>query len=364
MGLFTGNKNLDLDQTDYLADVQLESYSEYTSVMEDTMYAYAESERAWMEMMQGVALQELAVLESTGSEMIYEAADIKGFFDKVINWFKGLWSKIAGIFSKFITQIGARLSDDKKFVEKYRNTVLKGQVNIPADGFDFKGHLFENLNKVSYAGAIDAWSKYTSMSGENYMSALNQEMEERKAVTKEYIAARKTNRTANMDKVRAAALGNGSTSIEQGKFVKEATKYLMGTSFETFKNQFDYNDICNEIANAKETKNVAKKAYTDLKKTINDAIKNIENIKKACIKKEDKSEGQDLRMSYANEIITDLKQVSTIYSTLNGVQLKCLNARYNQAKAIAYKLISYAKKSVKESAESDDEIFGFNFDLV
>lgn len=110
MGIFSRQtddmeNNVVKESVDYLADVKLASYSENTTLMEDSLMAVAESENEWNQMMQNVALQELAVLEATGQEMVYEAADKESFFTKVINWFKSLWSKIAGLFNKLIQSI-------------------------------------------------------------------------------------------------------------------------------------------------------------------------------------------------------------------------------------------------------------------
>lgn len=225
-------------------------------------------------------------------------------------------------------------------------------------------YLFENLNKVStkYGSALTDWDKFTSMNGENYASVLSKTIDGSDNATEEYIKARRTNRKANMEKIRAEIFdGKLGASVTANEFIGKAREFLMGTKSDTFDRQFTDTQILDAISGAKDAKDQAKKSYNELKKVINDSIKNINKIKKECIKGNEDKTDRSLKMSYANEVIADLKGVNMIYSTLNGVELKCITSKHNQARAIAYKLISYS--TVKESVEEIEDSNLFNFEL-
>jgi len=359
-----------LVQESALAEVRVKNFADNLSFMECTMYSLAESEHAWNQIMEGVAIEELAVLESTGQEMVYEAANKESFFAKIINWFKEKWSAIAGLFRKALAWIDSKIKDDKKFVEKYGVAITAGYANIPADGIKIDGYKYENLiDGIDYKSAMKTYDKYANIDG-NYVAILSGQISDSgRGASKEYIQAQKENREENLNKIRATVIGMASGSeIKASDFAAEVKKYLCGTAVSAFKKgEFAPADIIKELKEAKDTKNTLKKNYADLKAFMDGAIKKVEEAKKAVSKASKDSKNANAtadgeRMAMANVVITLLKDVSSIYSTANGVQISCFTKYVNQTKAIAYQLVKLYDVSkdhtIKSTSSSDADSDG------
>lgn len=71
-----------------------------------------ETETNWNTLMKAIGILELASVEKHG-EVIYEAVDIKAFFRKIKEFFKGLLEKIGRLFKKMIEKIKSLFSKNK-----------------------------------------------------------------------------------------------------------------------------------------------------------------------------------------------------------------------------------------------------------
>ncbi len=359
MGVYSSYANQDV-----LAEVQIRNFTDNLSIMECTMYSLAESEHAWNHIMEGIAVQELAVLESTGEEMVYEAEQKESFFTKIINWFKEKWAAIAGLFKKALVWIESKIKDDKKFGEKYKTAIMSGYNLIPADGIKMDGYKYENIESIKYKEAYMAFDKYARIDG-NYVAILSGQIDDSgKGASADYIKAQKENREEHLDHVRATALNRGTgEQIKAADFANDVRNYLCGTRLTAFKkSDFGIMDLYKELTQADETKKELKKAYTDMKSFMDTAIKKVEEAKKAMSKasKDDtnpnaKADGS--RIALANVVITLLKDVTNIYATVNGIQISCFTKKVAQSKALAYQLIKLydvSKDHTIKTTSSDD----------
>ena len=98
----------------------------------------AESESNWNQIMQAMAIQELAAYEETGDADYYLTESTNGFFASVKAFFKKLLEKIKGIFVKFVSIIDSWAKSDKDFVNKYKKKVLSANTK----DFEFNGYVF------------------------------------------------------------------------------------------------------------------------------------------------------------------------------------------------------------------------------
>ena len=71
-----------------------------------------ETEYNWNSLMRAIGIFELASVEAHG-EVIYEAVDIKAFFRKIKEFFKGLLEKIGRLFKKIIEKVKSLFSKNK-----------------------------------------------------------------------------------------------------------------------------------------------------------------------------------------------------------------------------------------------------------
>ena len=140
MGIFSPNgmsysEPLDIENMSFIE-------AKYDNPFEDGMRIYAESENNYNNIMKAIAIDELNVLESTGTEMIYEAGALKSFFGKMKEFFLNLWEKIKGIFKKFFAKMNALILKDKDFVKKYKAALI----DVKIKDFKYEGFVFKNLD--------------------------------------------------------------------------------------------------------------------------------------------------------------------------------------------------------------------------
>ena len=86
----------------------------HTPDMRGAYAIVAENEANYNAIMKAVGIAELAHFESTGEEMMYEAADIKGFFGKLKEFFLKIIAKIKALFKKFFALIDSYNMSDKE----------------------------------------------------------------------------------------------------------------------------------------------------------------------------------------------------------------------------------------------------------
>ena len=118
-------------QTDYLADITLESVeeSQYEPTLEGAMMHVLEAEENWNALQQRIGIIELAKFSKAGEEVVFEAEESESLFTKVINWFKTQWGKFVAFCKKFINAMAAKVKSDAAFVKKFENA----KVTVPKD---------------------------------------------------------------------------------------------------------------------------------------------------------------------------------------------------------------------------------------
>ena len=98
--------------------------------------------------MKSIALSELAAFEQTGStDVLYEAVDIKGIFEKIKMFFKKIIEKIHKIFHTFIARMSAWFGGNASFAKTYEKEVVKGWGNVKND-WEFKGYHFTHISET------------------------------------------------------------------------------------------------------------------------------------------------------------------------------------------------------------------------
>lgn len=305
--------------------------------LEGAYHIVAESEANYNAIMQAVGVAELAVFESTGAEMIYEAGDVKGFFGKMKEFFMNLWEKIKGLFKKFFAMFDSYTKNDKDFIAKYKKDIATANTK----GFKYKGFNF-TLDAVDVQKSANKIHSMLPSSTPNNKSGL------------EEFIKKFEDRVELVEKMRGAAIGE--SSLEASEFTKELFKALR--SGEDTKEEID-NISANEqllaISENSALKKAAEKQYKDLEKEVKEAIKTLEKSEKELVKdipgKGDK-EGAELRalqIKAANIHIANLRDKLNILQIVNGAKLTAIKDCNRQAKAICVALINYRPKNESTS---------------
>lgn len=305
--------------------------------LEGAYHIVAESEANYNAIMQAVGVAELAVFESTGMEMVYEAGDVKGFFGKMKEFFLNLWEKIKGLFKKFFAMFDSYVKNDKDFVNKYKKDILSANTK----GFKYKGFNFT-------LDAVDVEKAATKID-----SLLPNSTPSNKAGLEEFVRKHE-DRVELVEKMRGAAIGE--SSLEAAEFTKELFAKLR--SGEDTKEELDNvsaHDQLIAISENSALKKAAEKQYKDLEKEVKDAIKSLEKAEKDLLKgvpnKGDKeaTELRALEIKAANVHVANLRDKLNVLQIVNGAKLTAIKDCNRQAKAICVALMNYKPKNESTS---------------
>ena len=350
---------------------------------EASMVAVAESEAIYNNSMKEVGIAELRYFEENGQEIIYEAVDIKAFFNKIKMFFKKLLDKVKAIFHTFIAKISSFVQSDKDFVKKYEKEFAR-KWNDVKDDFEFKGYKFTindniaNINGTTDDHAdklydelnIDGILSKRSTATKNDVEYLNKELQK---VRDDIADSREKLRSETLSDIIQgfSTLSNHSVSdtLDAKDFSEELFKIFRND--ETSKENIEKKDIdggvagiTSELRTADKTKKTAEKATKFITKSIDKAIKKIENQEKALLKeipnkekKDDVTNYTSACISYCNLANGLLKDSREYYVQAGGAILAALKDRSRQNKAIMVKVISGSKKMQRESYDYTNESY-------
>ena len=320
MGVYTSNASVNFN-TDSFIECQ------YEPGIEAAYHIVAESEANYNAIMQAVGIHELAVFESTGAEMIYEASDVKGFKEKVKQFIRNIWEKIKGLFRKFFAMLNSFLKTDKEFIDKYKKHLL--QVNTR--GFKYKGFVFTNLNYDLKAAS----DKMENLFEDKTDTELNAD---------------------DKDEIVESMRGIiDNSSYNAGEFSKRLFKFFRNE--EEAKRELYKISVTQEILNISDNsrlKKEAQNAYSDLERVIKNKLREVENtgneiIRKAKTEDEMKKAANDIK-SYSNSVYF-IKEQLNILQIINGAKLQAIKGQNRQSKAICVALMNYKPKNESYSFE-------------
>lgn len=335
----------------------------YDNFDEAALCNILEADINYNNIMEAVALEEMDYYEAHGTEIVYEAGGLSGFFAKVKAFFVNLYQKIKGLFKKFIAMIDSYAKNDKSFVEKYRKHLL----TVNTRGFEYKGYDFNDAAISGTAGKIEnAMDKAYSVTGLPSITSVNAGSAD---VSKNLAAVE--DQTETVDKMRAAALSGigasgAGTSADSSEMTKtlfihfrkdDAKSTLEGVNVST---QLSY------ITNYANDKKAAEKSFKSLEKTINATLKSLDRMEKEASDKVpgENQTAQSNHVRLIHAVITFTKHKLSIGQTINGALLTALKDRSRQAKSICVALMNYKPKNESAGYYEEGAIFGSALDSV
>jgi hypothetical protein len=350
MGVYSNNTSLGIDVNNIAEQVCHERVG-----IEAALAIVAESESNYNKIMQAVGVNELQYYEENGVEFVYEAADIKGFFSKIKEFFVKLLEKIKGLFTKFFAMINTWAKSDKEFVNKYKRDLSV----VDTKNFKFQGYVFSNLDYDVAAGSNKAQGVANKAIGIAPGGSLENEGGLDEAI-KGYEDKEKIS-----DEMRAAFIGSG-TELSAGEFAQELFKFFR--SNEDSKQEIEtvnVNELLTVIDGAAETKKQAEKAYKGIEKSISDSIKDVEKVEKELLKAiPNKTDANETALSSKKvrvaHIISDfLRQNGSMASIVNGAKMAAIRDLNRQSKAVCVKLLTYKPKNESSTVyHTEGGIFG------
>lgn len=135
-------------------------------VNESAWYVLEDAEKTYNEMMQGLAINELQVLESTGAVILNEDANEKGKFS-LVEWLKKCWQNIKGFFEKIFKMVGEKVAGIKA---KYFTKLDEGKIKKYLDQLDPKD---KNGNNRIFGEYYEYTNIGDARNGGKFINALN-----------------------------------------------------------------------------------------------------------------------------------------------------------------------------------------------
>lgn len=122
------------------------------SFSEAALYVAESINADYNSLMESIGVEELAVFESTGMEIVYEGERLNSFKEKVVNFFKQAWSTIKGFFEKIL---GWFESKRKESMRNLKSKIDKADLSKIPDGT-----VFGKMHKMGEKDITDEATKF------------------------------------------------------------------------------------------------------------------------------------------------------------------------------------------------------------
>ena len=311
---------------------------ELDDLHEAALTIVAESEYNYNMLIKAVGVEELAALESEGTELVYTESTLGGFFEKIKAFFLNILAKIKGLWNRFVQMFDGMTKSGKAFAEKYKKELYS--ITVSLTDFKYKGYVFT----IGATGDAKArvFSKLSSETNVNDVTALAA-----KGVDLSKLAE---DSDELHEKLRGAAIKDGDT-YTASEFNKALFEHFRNG--ENQKEELDnikVTDYYTLLSGSDKAKTEARKAFDKLEKEINDQIKALDKARDEILRDKDQIPGEQGASDVRN-IATYCGFVRTalgIVTTYNGALVKAMKDEVSQAKSICVALLHYKPK--KESA--------------
>lgn len=305
-----------------------------------------ENEQNYNRIMNAFMEKEYSVLESTGAEMVYEAADVKTFFEAVKKQIAAWWGKIQGVIKQVIGAIANLTDKNLTFVKMYKGKDIK----VPEKKAEFKGYDFDKATLPEY-GQIAGLVGLT-VDTKKITNTLNEKD------ANEYIEKFKGHFDNMKGQMRAKACGQ-SGSIAEGDFEKELKVALFGSEDKIDIALKPFDSLLTELENAKIVRAAAKRSY----KKAEDAVKTLMKQVKTEEAKLKKADRKDAGMKVAKCMTDAVNACLGIMSKTMSMDTKAMVAKVKQDRAMAMFYVMNQPKKVA-AKESVEEIEGNGLNIV
>lgn len=319
------------EDTDELKDIKanMSVIPSYTlTFSESALYLAEYIEAGYNEMFQKIGINELAVYESTGSQIVYEEGKLSNIVETVVGWLKKAWEGIKGFFTGILNKFEEHR---KKSAEKFGN-ITAAHVDKIEDG--------KKLGKVhQFAASIDKDEFVTRAS--SFATEVQSEFEKfnkQDEVSDEDLS----NKKDELVKQVCSKLSGieGVTDIKDMKDKMKKKYQGEGDPIDVTKD-FVKKNLSNmvDIVIKGKDKAYIKKQYKSVKDMINKQIKTIKKVDDSKLK---------APFKYAVNV---LKEIIVTVHSICAVTMDVCMRRYTEYKNILGKVYAYGK--VKDDAKAD-----------
>lgn len=342
-------EEINAEYADESSDKELEGQDLTSNPVEEMAIAIYESECNWNLIMKAIGTREIYEA-ARGREMVMESVDIKGFFNKIKQFFLKLWAKITAVVKQWFNNATAMIRTNKSFIKKYGSKLADGQAAYKkdADSKEIKGYNFKKANRVDSVALVKA----VTDGNKDFSDKVNKVIDSYRSGKNDSIAA---NILANGDADHFRGKLTGKTTCESGDFTDSLKIYFFGSKEkETLGDDcLDAGYIKTTLSNTDEKVKDIRKAYDNLKKSFDNTIKNLNKLESAIEKAQkdgERSETNTNAMSNVTKIIANEKEKKNAASLSLSYLLRAIKAEKAQARKIANLYILALNKGKKKEA--------------
>ena len=356
------------------------------------MHVY-ENELNYYSLMKAVGLSEMKYYQETGKELfLNEAGAFGSFIEKVKAFFKKVIEKIKSIFKKFIAAIDQYTLENKKFVKKYGQEIMRKNLT----DFEFEGYSFSKLDDA--ASTFTTASKNIETAVTNLENAHDTLEKGTHALTSDTQAFASTGSILDDVEIGSSMTSEQKTAaqeIARGKLIGETgNKRLDTDDFRDRLQELFYGDgkdgdketleninmrtQLNYIDDSKKTIKDAERDQRTITKHIENALKKLDKLPEQIRKYIKSDEGKkaagasthqfydsakpdkintDKVEAYVKVVNNGLDVCRSIANDITvgfGVLVQAYKDRVTQAKAICVKALSYKHESAMVSESYND----------
>lgn len=308
-----------------------------------------ENEQNYNRIMNAFMTKEYSVLESTGEEMVYEAADIKTFFDAVKKQISVWWSKIQGVVKNLMDKIAARVDMNMKFVNKYKNADIK----TPEKSKEFKGYNFDNTRTPNYAVVAGL----VALAVDKKKIAMVRKEEDADAIVNKF----KEDFGHVKDQMRAVACGySQGKTVSEDSYAKELQLALFGSEEKVNVSLKPFATLLNDLEYAKVLKAAAKNAHKKAQDSVKTLMKEVKMAESDLKKADRKNHGMKIAKCMTDSVNASLGIMSKAFH----MEAKAINAKAHQDMAMAMFYITNQPKKEKSVKSESVELENNGLDIV
>lgn len=341
------NTGVDLDQVEkdiagpdgieaHRDDVEAAEEGLVGDPLEEAYHIMYEAEYNYNQIMRAIGMQEISEA-AMGRELVLEAADIKGFFAKVKEFFVTMFKRITETVKKVLAKLDFQAKADKKFVAENRKKIEAG---AKLGKWEFEGYTFEELglSKMIDNGTADA--------AKDVFAYLDKVAAAEDSESASEIAAKLFDKAAgdNRTEIEIAIEGLTGYKCENlSELAKKLVEVLRGDKKKITDTGMG-KEVCDILAGDRETAKI-REQYKNIKAAFAHDMKVIADME-SKVAKEDKYASLKLRV--CSEGIKLIKAEKNVMNTVYGVHMKLARAKRAQARTMAHFFLDTYEKTVKK----------------
>lgn len=314
--------------------------------LEEAYNIMYEAEYNYNQIMRCIGMQEISEA-AMGRELVLEAADIKGFFAKVKEFFVTMFKRITETVKTVLAKLDFQAKADKKFVTENRKKIEFG---ASKGKWEFEGYTFEELG---ISKMIDNANTEAAKAAFDQLDKLSAAPDSEAASE---IVAKMLDKSGNESDLELAIKGiTGFDCDNLSDLAKKLIEKLRGEKKKITDGGMG-KEVCDILAGDRETAKI-REQYKNVKASFAHDMKVLADMESKVAKDEKYA---TLKLRVCSDAVKTIKAEKNVMNTVYGVHMKLARAKRAQARTMAHFFLNTYEKTVKnpEVQHNSAGIFG------